>query len=119
MKQVVMQVVHVRIKPGMENVWSKATYDRVENWLKNWTCSANFKACIEPTEEEALTHCQRTLRKNLVPSWLQSESKVFPWQFEFEVSEQEVVDGEFWMPSGLVWCHWHSIPETFPCGNEA
>ena len=43
----VMQVAYVRIKPGMENVWSKATYDRVEEWLKHWTCRANFKACIE------------------------------------------------------------------------
>ena len=107
----VMQVAYVRIKPGMENVWSKATYDRVEEWLKHWTCRANFKAYISPDKESALEDCRRILKRDLVPSWLKSESGVRPWHFEFEVSEQEADDNEFWMSSQVVWCHWHPIPE--------
>lgn len=106
---VVMQIVKVRIKPGMEHKWSKSTYERVEEWLKHWTCPANFKAVIEDSRDEALAHCRRTLYGELVPSWLNRESGVNPEDFEFEVSEQDVKHGEFWMSYQVVWAHWHSI----------
>lgn len=109
---IVMQIVSVQLKPRMNRKLSHFDFGRVENWLRQWTCRANFKAVIEPTQEEALEHCRQMLREQLVPSWLASESKITPGMFTFRVADQEAKDNEFWMSSQAVWAHDREIGEA-------
>ena len=110
-EMVVMQIVRVDLKPRMASVLSFNTHNRVTDWLKHWTCRANFKAVIAPDRESALQHCQQMLRKQLVPSWLARESGIKASMFTFQVSEQTAKDNEFWMSSQAVWVHDHEIGE--------
>lgn len=105
----VMQVVSIRLKPGMENVLTKAAHDRVTEWLTQWTPRANFMAVLGDSSEQCLSMIREDLMTDLVPSWMVSESKIKPGMFQFEVSDQKLRNNRFWMPSGVVWCHWHDV----------
>lgn len=103
----VMQIVAVRLKQETENKITKQQYDQITEWLKQWTCITNFQAILAESREKALEECRKDLKEKLLPYWL--KDKIMPSMFEFEVSEQTVVNNRFWMSSKVVWSHWHSI----------
>ena len=104
----VTQVKYVYLKGAAADMLTKRAHDKVTEWLKQWTCPANFKAVITNTEEEGLEFLKGKLRETLVPSFLTRDG-VKPEHFEFEVSSQEAKNGEFWMPSALVKCTRHQL----------
>ncbi|UCV26750.1 hypothetical protein [Ferribacterium limneticum] len=108
----VMQVVGVRLTQEAGRKLSHLAYGQAENWLKHWTPRGTFKAVLGESREDCLDKCRKQMQTLLVPSWLTSESEIFPKYFEFEVSDQKIEDGMFWMDSSVVWCQWHKVVES-------
>lgn len=107
----VMQVRHIRLTAAAAHDLSHSSYNRVVDWLKNWTAPANFKAVLGESEADCLRRVREMLATNLVPGWLRDESKVLPKHFEFQVAEQVIDDGMFWMDSRVFCTTWHKVVE--------
>lgn len=107
-KQVVVQVAHVYLKPDADRVLSAYAHRRVTEWLTQWTCRANFKATLASSQQEGLERVQKLLQEKLVPGFLARDG-VKPEHFEFEVSMQDVEEGFFWLPIGLVYATRHPV----------
>lgn len=103
----IMQIVKVRLTAKSADELSANQYKAAEDWLGNWTPVANFRAVIADSEKSALAKCQKMLTDGLVPAWLRGAA---PEHFEFQVSEQAVKDGTFWMSTSTVLGHWYSVP---------
>jgi hypothetical protein len=107
----IMQIVNIQLTEKAKQQLSHASYVQASEWLTQWTPRGNFKAVVSESRAESLAMLTKDLQENLAPSWMREERGVQPHHFEFEVSEQDVEDGRFWMPSIVVWCQWHKIPE--------
>lgn len=107
----IMQIITFRLHPDVANTLNHAAFTEATTWLKQWTPRANIKAVVSGSRKESLSVLRKDLSTSLVP-WFLDIKGVKPEHFQFEVSEQEVDDGRFWMPSSLVWCHWHDVVEA-------
>lgn len=108
MTQFIVQVRHVYLRRDADTKLTKYAYEAVTDWLKQWTCAANFKATLAPSQHDGILRVQAMLQEKLVPGCM-SMHGVKPEHFEFEVSMQEAKDGWFWMPSGLVYGTRHPV----------
>lgn len=105
----IMQIVNVRLTAEAANKLSHRAYGKAENWLNGWTPKGNFKAVLGTSRDDALDKCRKMLAETLVPTWMDT---VHPSHFEFEVSDQEIENGMFWLSSNVVWCRWHKVIES-------
>lgn len=107
----IMQIHNVRLRSVAGDLLTANAHARTVEWLSLWTAEAKFKAVVSESREESLKTLRADLMDNLVPPWLSFGSKVTPDLFEFEVSDQDALNGRFWMPSVIVWCKWHKVKE--------
>lgn len=97
----IAQIVSVKLRVSAADTLPHSAYLRIEEWLTQWTPRRNFKTVLADSREQAIERCRQQLRKQLVPSWA-AHLGVKPEHFTFQVSDQEVVDGEFWGGNQLV-----------------
>lgn len=97
----IAQVVSIQLTGGSSSELRYDAYRETEAWLKQWTPRANFKAVIGSDLEECLAMLREDLRKDLVPHFL-AHNGVKPQHFKFQIADQAVENGRFWMPSALV-----------------
>ena len=108
---IIAQIKTIRLTHKASYQLSNAAYNRAREWLSHWTPQAQFMAVMAPDRVEALKMLREDLAGSLVPGWLMHESGVKLEHFEFEISEQEVQENRFWMPSGTVLCKWFRVVE--------
>lgn len=102
----IMQIKHVRLHPKAENEITKKQYNSIESWLKQWNPQAAIEAVIGENEAECLKVLRNDL-DNLIRYRYTSDS--MSHLFQFQVSDQVVKGGRFWMPSSLIWGQWHDL----------
>ena len=107
----IMQIATIRMHPDAGRVLTHEAFTEVGEWLKQWTPRANYMAVVSGSPEESLGILRKDLSATLVPKFLDILG-VRPEHFQFEVSDQDVDDGRFWMPSSVIWCHWHDVVEA-------
>lgn len=97
----ITQIVEVKLRSSAKDSLSYNAVTRVEEWLKQWTCPANFKATVTDTREQGIEDCRKMMREGFIPSWLDCIG-VKPEHFAFMVSSQETdKDGRFWLSSSV------------------
>lgn len=106
---IVIQVTRVNLVPEAEDQLSKRAYDRAVDWMSHWTPRANFKAILAESRDEGVELCRKQLQKELVPGWMTSEHGVSPKHFMFQVSYDEVTDGQFWPQFEATWIADHRV----------
>lgn len=89
------QIVSVKLRGSAADTIPHSAYVRIEGWLAQWTPRRNFKTVLADNRMQAIERCRQQLRKQLVPDWA-AHLGVKPEHFSFQVSDQEVVGGEFW-----------------------
>lgn len=97
----IAQVVNVSLVGSASGQLSYDAYNATKQWLTQWTPQANFKAVIASDLVECIRVIADDLRTTLVPHYL-ARYGVKPEHFKFNVSEQSVVDGRFWMSTQVV-----------------
>lgn len=88
-------ISEVKLRPSAADALTHTTYQRTNDWLKQWTPENNFKAVVAGSFTEALDVLRVDLKATMIPNFLAS-SGVKPEHFEFRVIEQEIRDGRFW-----------------------
>ena len=99
----IAQIVKVRLKVSACDHLSYSAYTRVQEWLTQWTPVANFKAVIAEDRHLAIEACRIQMHKE--EAWIRSDLirlGVRSQHFYFNVSDQEVVNNQFWMSTGVV-----------------
>lgn len=107
---IIMQIVKVSLVEGADRVLSAYDYGRVkEYWDSNTSWERSIEAVVCDTREEGLRVLAKDLARVVEARWARSSIK--PEHFQFGVSYQEVEDGRFWMPSGVMWSRWHKVKD--------
>ncbi len=101
---IVAQVVTISLKTGAARGLSHEAYTRTVEWLKHWTPRTNFKAVIAEDKDSAVRMIQEDLQRELVPSWLASESGVTANLFQFQIAYDDVKNGRFWSGGQIALC---------------
>lgn len=97
----IAQIVKVSLTGKAVDELSYGAYTATQEWLNQWTPRGSMKAVVGKDRDECLAMLREDLNKSLVSSWLKSKG-VLPKHFKFQISDQEVKEGRFWMPSGVV-----------------
>lgn len=104
---IIMQVVNVRLRPDSAERLSKRDYDHAQAWLTSWTPQNNIQAVICDSRTQAHETLQCDLQRLLsIPG-----SRLRGHHCQYQLAQQSVRVGRFWLFPGSTGGTWYDIPE--------